>query len=325
MLSSMELLAQQADRTYFQLARLESMTEWWQWLLLIAVCLLVTTLVVVMYVYDSVELPVGVALVLGTLRILAFAGLVVFFLRPELRTEQKVVKASRVSVLVDTSSSMALEDSNGGTATGPSRIRQVAAELENGELIKGLREKHDVIAYAFNEDVQPIELASFPRLADESAPDAATAARSPRSTLAKGSVVRHSGWSRASARTRSKAKASCGYMGCSTQRVPSLSKTAMRSRGSRKSGDPEVVTASTRARIADRGAPSAQEGRGGASGVGDAPAGAADGGAALPHDGTASRRTTLRAHRRPPTIVPRRAASRRPSMVTRPMDASIMK
>src|SRR5258708_5235532 len=54
----------------------------------------------------------------------------------------------------------------------------------------------------------------------------------------------------ASAFTRSSAKANWTYIGCSTQRVPSLSKVAMRSAGATKSAPPALVTRSTKSTMA---------------------------------------------------------------------------
>ena len=62
-------------------------------------------------------------------------------------------------------------------------------------------------------------------------PDAANASASPSSTALKGCIVFHSGCGGASTFTRSSAKASWVYIGCSTQSVPSLSIVAMRSSG----------------------------------------------------------------------------------------------
>ena len=69
---------------------------------------------------------------------------------------------------------------------------------------------------------------------------------SPSSAALNGCVFFHSGWSGASAFTRSSAKASWVYIGCSTHRVPSLSNVAMRSAGGTKSGPPCRVTRATK-------------------------------------------------------------------------------
>ena len=85
---------------------------------------------------------------------------------------------------------------------------------------------------------------------------------SPSSTALKGWVVLHSGCCGASAFTRSSAKASWVYIGCSTHSVPSLSNTAMRSGSGTKSGEPSLVTFSTKATMAAFGAVSFHDGRG---------------------------------------------------------------
>ncbi len=93
-------------------------------------------------------------------------------------------------------------------------------------------------------------------------PAAASASMSPSIAALNGWVVAHSGCSGASAWTRSSAKASWVYIGCSTQSVPSLSKVAMRSASGTKSGLASSVTASTNATIAALASPSFQEGSG---------------------------------------------------------------
>lgn len=159
------LLAEAATRTYFTLARLQYMTEWWHWLLLAVAALAAVAFIAVVYWMDSVELRSGVAASLFVLRVLAFVGLVVFFLELEKRTERKLVKNSRALVLVDTSQSMGLKDSLENTAGNPSRIDQVMAAFAQGELLGDLRKKHDVVVYRFDQTAQPVELASFPKSA----------------------------------------------------------------------------------------------------------------------------------------------------------------
>jgi hypothetical protein len=68
---------------------------------------------------------------------------------------------------------------------------------------------------------------------------AASASMSSSSTAWKGCWSCHSGWSGAIAFTRSMAKSELEVGGCSAQRQPSLSKTAMRSAGGTKSGEPD--------------------------------------------------------------------------------------
>ena len=67
------LLAESASHTFYRLARLQSMSEWWHGLLLVAVCAAIVAYVVVMYWRDSAELSRGVGWSLAVLRLLAFA------------------------------------------------------------------------------------------------------------------------------------------------------------------------------------------------------------------------------------------------------------
>src|SRR5690554_2974868 len=118
------LIAEAATRSYFTVARLQYMSEWWHWLLLAAIALAATAFIAVVYWLDSVELRPGVAATLLVLRVLAFVGLLIFFLEVEKRTERKLVKNSRALMLVDTSQSMGLRDALDDSTAGASRIEQ---------------------------------------------------------------------------------------------------------------------------------------------------------------------------------------------------------
>ena len=175
----------QTSGIYYQLARLQSLTEWWHWLVLAAICLAVAVYVGFMYRRDSVELPRGTALVLLALRLLAFGGILFFFFGLEKRAERELVKNSRVLMLVDTSQSMALRDSDAGAGTAvPSRMDQLVLELEQDSWLKSLRQKHDVVVYRFDETESPLEIASLARLAD--AAKSKTQVVSPQAALARG-------------------------------------------------------------------------------------------------------------------------------------------
>ena len=151
---------------YYQLARIHSLTEWWHWLVLGLLCVLIGGYVIFMYVKDSVELPVSFAMVLVLLRVLAFVGILFFFFNLEKRAERILVKNSRAVLLVDTSQSMALRDADTpGGSTGRSRIELVIAELEKGDFVESLRQKHDIVVYRFDQAENPVEIASFPKKA----------------------------------------------------------------------------------------------------------------------------------------------------------------
>ncbi|NLX56193.1 MAG: VWA domain-containing protein [Planctomycetaceae bacterium] len=158
------LLAESASRTYYRFARLQAMSEWWHGLLLIAVCVAVAAYVIAMYWRDRVDLSRGVGWSLTFLRLLAFTGILFFFLDLEKRTEDREIKPSRAVLLVDTSQSMGLRDTPaaGGAATA-SRLDEVIRELHSGELLEQLRARHDLAVYQFGDQPEPAQVAFFRR------------------------------------------------------------------------------------------------------------------------------------------------------------------
>ena len=113
-----------------------------------------------MYRRDAAELRRPWGWVLTALRTAAFLGLLVLYLQPHWRSEREEVRNSRALLLVDTSLSMGLSDtendrnptnSRGLTAPGdkatpdaPSRAQQVAAALKESDFLARLRKTHDV-------------------------------------------------------------------------------------------------------------------------------------------------------------------------------------
>jgi len=162
----MYLLAADAAGEFYQFARVQAMSEWWHWLVLLAVCLVVLVYVVVMYRKDAVELSRGLSWLLVGLRLLAFVAVLFYFLNLEKRTERKLVKNSRVLLLVDTSQSMGLPNSeSANTENATTRIQRVVHELSTGPLLEDLRAKHDVVVYRFDQESKPAEVASLAKLA----------------------------------------------------------------------------------------------------------------------------------------------------------------
>lgn len=148
----------------YQFARLQSLTEWWHWLFLLALVAAITAYVAWMYRKDCVELPGGLAVLLFVLRLSAFVGVLFFFFSLEKRAERKLVKNSRAVILVDTSQSMGLRDSDtSNVPAAASRIEFVQQELASGTLIETLREKHDVVVSRFDAGENPVEVAAYPR------------------------------------------------------------------------------------------------------------------------------------------------------------------
>ena len=161
------LLANSDTSTYHQFARLQSMTEWWQWLLLLIVCSVILAYIAITYRRDSIELPGPVRWSLLVLRVLAFAGILFYFMDLEKRSQRQLVKDSRALVLIDTSLSMGIQDEAPGTDSRKQRrIDAVLKEMQRGELVKELRQKHEVVVYRFDQIAVPTEIASFSKLGD---------------------------------------------------------------------------------------------------------------------------------------------------------------
>ena len=95
-----------------------------------------------------------------------------------------------------------------------------------------------------------------------SSPVAMTPFMSPAIADLNGSWLFHSGCSGAIRLTSSSAKASWKYIGCSAQRVPSLSKVAIRSAGAMNDGEASFVAPATNVTIARLGAVSFHDGNG---------------------------------------------------------------
>ncbi|WP_254507894.1 hypothetical protein [Anatilimnocola floriformis] len=150
---------------YYQLARQESFSEWWHWLLLLGVIIAIVSYVIWMYRKDSFELATGTAILLGGLRLFALLGILLFFLQLEKRTQKTLVKNSRALLLVDTSQSMGLRDTDSTSVPAmPSRVEQLVLELKSGKLLPELRKQHDVVVYRFDQAEAPVEVASLPKL-----------------------------------------------------------------------------------------------------------------------------------------------------------------
>ena len=168
-------LAQVATRTYYEATRVQTLDQWWHWPLLAAVALALTATAWRLYHRDGRELPRATRWSLLLLRLAAFAGLLLFFLQIEKRTEQKLTKNSRAILLVDTSQSMGLSDPGGESAANPAanpagggaadatrRVDQVLGLL-GGPLLDSLSSQHDVVVYRFDQHERPTEVATVSR------------------------------------------------------------------------------------------------------------------------------------------------------------------
>ena len=156
-------------RNYLEFSRWHEMSQWWHWLLLVAIGVAILGYVVWLYRRDGRELRAGVAASLLLLRVIAFAGVMLAFLGLERRGETQLSKDSRVVLLFDTSLSMGIHDDPKSASSTTSRLQQVVDGLtrtaaDNHHLLHDLRRKHHVIAYRFDQGSTPVELASLPKL-----------------------------------------------------------------------------------------------------------------------------------------------------------------
>ncbi len=117
----------------------------------------IAALVWFLYQRDTHELPRSVGVLLAGLRLVAFLGLLIFFLGIERRTTREVVHNSQIAVLIDVSQSMAFIDSPPTeNAAHLSRIEQVVRTLDDTPLLKELRRHHNVDIARFDQNVQPL-------------------------------------------------------------------------------------------------------------------------------------------------------------------------
>lgn len=155
--------------SFFRFGRVETAGD-------LFVPLLVGVAVVVWLVYryrrDLAELAPVARWTLLTLRLIAVAGLFLFFLQPR---AESLVGASRVVVLIDTSASMSTSDVGLATETA-SETRIAAAErlLRDSPLLSLLGERHSVALVRFDRETQPMAEISATRARDD-APHAWTA------------------------------------------------------------------------------------------------------------------------------------------------------
>lgn len=155
------LLAQTTANVHYEFARLQSLTNWWHWLLLALACVAVIVYIGRMYRRDASELPVGMRWLLAVLRLAAFAAILFYFLDLEKRSERRLVKNSRAILLVDTSLSMGIQDGDEGNSSSRRRIDGVVDALAQGPLVERLRQEHDVVVYRFDESEIPAQVAAL--------------------------------------------------------------------------------------------------------------------------------------------------------------------
>jgi hypothetical protein len=142
----------------YEFARAESLGGWWGWALAIAIVSALAYLCIWLYRRDAAELNPGVRFTLIALRLIALAALVFFFFGLQRRAQQRVTRSSEVAILVDTSQSMSLSESNDPNAAPLTRAARAAKMLGESPLLDQLNQAHRVTVYGFDEGTEPREL-----------------------------------------------------------------------------------------------------------------------------------------------------------------------
>lgn len=150
--ASLPLLAQEVTHYRLQWGRIHSKPEL---ILAAAVCAGLVAFVWAMYRRDARELGRGWGWLLAAMRSAVFAALLAVYCQPQWRAEREEVQNPRVVVLVDTSQSMKLVDSE---VSPLSRQGQVAAALEKSGFLERLRDAHDVVVMRFDDSLRQIAL-----------------------------------------------------------------------------------------------------------------------------------------------------------------------
>ena len=160
------MISQTDIRTYLELRPIVGISLWWQLLILVAAIVGILLFVFRMYLRDSRNLPNGLTVLLVSLRVIAFCCILAYVLNPGKRTETRVIKTSRIAILVDTSLSMGLRDREAlrpSSVEGPRRIDQVVQWLKQTPEIELLRQEHDLSFYRFGANSQPTSIATLPK------------------------------------------------------------------------------------------------------------------------------------------------------------------
>lgn len=144
------LLAQESAQRSFEWGRIQSNADW---IAPTIVLLLIILFVHFMYRRDSVELRPIVGWFLTLLRVAAYVGLLLVWLKPQWRSERFEPQNSRLLLLVDTSLSMSLSDASTVDGLPANRLTPITDVLESGEWLRNLRRKHDVSVLRFDDSV----------------------------------------------------------------------------------------------------------------------------------------------------------------------------
>lgn len=176
-------------RVIYQWLRIEQLDQWWHWAALGGLCVAVLLYVLYWYRKDTYEQPRLVGIAMSLLRAAALLGLLLYFLQLDKRTEQRIVRDSRVAILVDTSMSMSLPGtpSSAGVTSGRTRAEEANLLVGQSKFLEQLAERHQVSVYRFDRLSRPTGLAALEKAETENGADNADAGEEvTTSTLASG-------------------------------------------------------------------------------------------------------------------------------------------
>ncbi|MEM6469901.1 MAG: VWA domain-containing protein [Planctomycetota bacterium] len=148
--------ADTTQRIVYEFVRATTINGWWLWALLIVCVVLVLGGCVRFYRRDTAELPSATRWTLMALRVTAILGLLFFLFDLQRRTQREITRPSEVVVLVDTSQSMSLAESD--RVGSVSRAERAAELLGQESLSEKLSALHRVSVYSFGESAEPVLL-----------------------------------------------------------------------------------------------------------------------------------------------------------------------
>ena len=133
---------------------LDGFDAWWQPPAAVAGAIALAAFVIAMVRRDAAELPGSLRILLALLRLAAVAAVLAACLDLERIAEHEIVLPSRVAVLVDSSASMSLPETEGDGAL--SRSGRAMELLESGGLLAALEPRHEISIWRFDADAEPL-------------------------------------------------------------------------------------------------------------------------------------------------------------------------
>ncbi len=160
------MILQSDIRTFYELQPVLPVGQWWQVGLLVAAVVILLLWSIWMYRRDSVDLNPASSFLLTVLRLLSIGALVLFVVNPGQRSETRIVKPSRLAILMDNSLSMGLMDpASQDTADRVVRYQPLVKWIKEPH-VQQFRSDHQVSIYRFGDADQPELIQELPKLSD---------------------------------------------------------------------------------------------------------------------------------------------------------------